>query len=694
MNSTKKTWQKYWLILKYHKFPAIGIFLLTMMLAITTAIKVERTHTVNSKIQLEFPNKDLINSLTTQTNSNKNNEDNEDNIAQEDKENTEINPKISTKKLFEQLRISNAYRESLDYDQFIKKLNIKNDSRTGIIDITYSGKDIQSSKFVVDSVVESYRDEHAATNLSSIENIKGNVNKELALADKNRKAIASKLNNLLTKYDPNILESNPEYLANKIKEIEENIASAQSEIKKVDSKINELKLKLGLDVNQDTAFNQLSETPEQQKLLSQLQEIESQLIIESARFSEASPVIINLQQEKAKIQAQINNSSSSNQNYISVNQNSNDIPEITEQLVTYEAEKKSWLTKIESWKIDQALYQKDNAIAPEIKQQYKELLAKQENAQEKYDTLANKSQQLEILSEQEIANIKVISPAQVKNSLASWNKEIITASGMGLGFILALVTVLTLESKSPSLKTSEEMSQLFDSKVLGEIPNLRKSDFQTAHRLKPVSPAKFVLEAPYSVACEAYKIIYDNLELIKTDRVIKLITVTSPNVAEGKSTFIANLAALITQLGKKVLIIDANLQTPKQEAIWEIDNNLGLTDILKQEAKFEDIVQSPHLNLNVITAGSMVEDYLSLWKSEQMQKFISHIKEKYDLVIFDTPAINLYPDTLKISQFTDGIILVGRIGFTNPETVLEARKLIDKSHQEILGLVVNEKFDN
>ena len=694
MNQTKKSWRKYWLILQYYKFPAIGIFFLTMMLAITAAIKVERIYTVNSKIKIEFPNNDLIDSLTTKETPQKNNQENQDNINQQAQENSEINSATLTKKVFEQLKISDNYIESLDYDQFIKKLDIKNNSRTGIIEITYSGQDIDNTKLVVDFLIESYRNQQSETNLSSIKKIKGKFNQQLALADKNAKTIASKLNNLLTKYDRKILESNSEYLTNKIKEIEKKIASAKTEIKKLDSKINDLKSKLGLNVSQDTASNLVSESPEQQQLLKQLRDIESQLIVETARFSPENPVIINLQEQKAKLEAKINDSDLSSQQYISVNQNNNIIPEVTEQLVNFETEKKSWSTKIESWQIDKARYQKDNAIAPAIKQQYQELLTKNKKAKEQYNKILNKSQQLEIALEENIANIQIIKPSKVKNSLASWNKEIITASGIGLGFILALVTVLTLESKNPSLKTSEEISELFDSKILGEITNLRKSDFQISHRSEPVSPERFVLDAPYSVACEAYKIVYDNLELIKADKVIKLITVASSNIEEGKSTFIANLAAITTQLGKKVLVIDANLQTPKQKVIWRINNNLGLNDILKKEAKFKDVVQSPNLNLDVVTAGSMVEDYLSLWESEQMKEFINHIQEKYDLVIFDTPAINLYPDALKISQFTDGIILVGRIGFTNPQQVLAAKELIEKSHQEILGLVVNDKFSN
>ena len=698
MNNSKKTWQQYWLILQYHRFSAIAIFLLTITLAITTALKVERTYTVNSKIQLESPNRELIDSLTSQETGNTVKTNPQEQITAENPENAknaedlELNYTALTKPLFEQLKTSDKSLETLDYEQFINKLDIKSDYSTDTIEITYSGKDPQNSKLVVNSLIEFYREQKAQIDLANVKKIKDKFNQQLALADKNTKEIASQLKILLTKYDRNILESKPDYLTNKIKETEEKIDLAKSQIKEVESKINNLKSQLGLDLSSETSSNLASGSLEQQELLEQLQEIETQLILESARFNSQSPVIINLKAEKTRLEAKIKNKNLSNPQYLSVNQSNNSITETTEQLVNYEAEKKSWLTKVASWEIDKARYQKDNAIAPEIKQQYQELLVKDKQAKKQYNRLFNQAQQLEVFSEENLANIKIINPTQVKNNLASWNKEIITASGIGLGFIMALVTVLALENRNPSLKTSKEISELFNSKILGEIPNLTKSDFQISHRSKPIAPERFVLEEPYSVACEAYKIVYDNLEQIKTDQVIKLITVASPDLAEGKSTFIANLAALITQLGKKVLIIDTNLPSPKQQEIWHLDNNLGLIDILKQEAEFENVVQAPSLNLNVITTGSMVNDYLSLWKSDQMQEFTNQIQKQYDLVIFDTPAINLYPDALKISQLTDGIILVGRIGFTNPSSVVAAKELIKQSHQEILGIVVNDKF--
>ena len=577
----------------------------------------------------------------------------------------------------------------LDYEQFIKQINIKNNSRQDTIDITYSGKDIASSELIVNSLIESYRSQQAKSEIGNVENIKSKFKQQLDSAEKNAKDIASKLKQLLIKYDRNILESKPGYLANKIAEIESKIVAAKSQIKEIDRKIDGLKIKLGLVPQNINNTGSL----EQQKLFSQLQEVETKLITEGSRFSSQSPVIINLQAEKARIEAQIRNSNFANQQYVSVNQNNSSITATTEQLVGYEAEKKSLTTQVASWEIDKARYQKDNAIAPEIKQQYQELLTQDQQAKKQYNNLLSKYQQLEIISEDNITNVKIISPTQVKNSLASWNKEIIVASGIGLGFILSLLTVSVLDGCNSSIKTREEIGELLDSKILGNIPDLRKSDFHISQRSTSIPPERFVLEEPYSVACEAYKIVHDNLQQTRKEQKIQAITITSSNTSEGKSTLVSNLASLTTQLGQKVLIVDANLQNPRQKSIWNIDNNLGLTDILQQEVAFDEIVQAPSLNLNLITAGSLVENSESLWESKEIKDFIKYIRQRYDLIIFDTAAISVNLDALKLGQLTDGMILVSRIGFTNPNQSLETKKLIKESKQDILGLVVNDKFN-
>ena len=119
-----------------------------------------------------------------------------------------------------------------------------------------------------------------------------------------------------------------------------------------------------------------------------------------------------------------------------------------------------------------------------------------------------------------------------------------------------------------------------------------------------------------------------------------------------------------------------------------------MTNFLKSNAKFEDIVKSPSLNLDVITTGFILGDGLSLLQSETMPELINRVKEKYDLIIFDTPSINLYPNALTINKFTDGLLLVGRTGVTDVQSIMRTKELIEKSQQRVLGIVINDKNAN
>ena len=75
-----------------------------------------------------------------------------------------------------------------------------------------------------------------------------------------------------------------------------------------------------------------------------------------------------------------------------------------------------------------------------------------------------------------------------------------------------------------------------------------------------------------------------------------------------------------------------------------------------------------------------------------MKQLVNYIKQKYDVIIFDTPSINLYPNALTINKFTDGMILLAKTGVTSLTSVMRTKDLIDKSQQVVLGLVVNDKM--
>lgn len=192
MNKTKKSWQEYWLMFQYYKFPAIATFLLTIILAITAALKVERTYIVNSKIKLESVNKEIIDSLTSPEAISTNNPSD---IEQKNSQSlVDLEQKSTTlsKQVFEKLKTENNYLATVDYEQFVKQLDINNNSQTDTIEITYSGKDINSSRLVVNSLIESYQNQQAQTELSNVSKIKDKFNQQLAFLIKIRKKLPVK----------------------------------------------------------------------------------------------------------------------------------------------------------------------------------------------------------------------------------------------------------------------------------------------------------------------------------------------------------------------------------------------------------------------------------------------------------------------------------------------------------------------
>ena len=93
--------------------------------------------------------------------------------------------------------------------------------------------------------------------------------------------------------------------------------------------------------------------------------------------------------------------------------------------------------------------------------------------------------------------------------------------------------------------------------------------------------------------------------------------------------------------------------------------------------------------LDILPAGQYPTEYLSLLKSQRMSELIAQCREEYDLVIVDTPPVLIFADALTISRNTDGIVLVGRVGVTNPQAAKDAKELLQQFNQKVFGLVVN-----
>jgi len=193
----------------------------------------------------------------------------------------------------------------------------------------------------------------------------------------------------------------------------------------------------------------------------------------------------------------------------------------------------------------------------------------------------------------------------------------------------------------------------------------------------------FTLDNPKSVVSEAFRTLRTNIQFADIDKNKKVLVFTSPRQREGKSTVSSNLAYLVAESGKKILSIDCDMRKPRVHKIFGFNNLSGLTNILIGENSLEDVVHThpTQKNLHVLTSGPIPPNPAELLGSNRMKNFLDSIRDKYEMIIIDSPPI--------LSTIADGTILVLEAGETEIEIAVHAVEQLRKVNANILGTVLN-----
>jgi capsular exopolysaccharide synthesis family protein len=176
------------------------------------------------------------------------------------------------------------------------------------------------------------------------------------------------------------------------------------------------------------------------------------------------------------------------------------------------------------------------------------------------------------------------------------------------------------------------------------------------------------LTHPQGKVTEAFKTLRANLLLSYTDPPRKVFLITSPHAHDGKTTIATNLAVVMAQTERRVLLVDADLRNPSVHKVFNMENGDGLRERLLTETY--DLMPStsghglPLDGLTVITAGEEVPNPSELLESKRMERFLAYARTHYDAVIIDSPPVLAVSDALVLSPLVDGIVVVLRSGMT------------------------------
>ena len=193
---------------------------------------------------------------------------------------------------------------------------------------------------------------------------------------------------------------------------------------------------------------------------------------------------------------------------------------------------------------------------------------------------------------------------------------------------------------------------------------------------------------PFAVV-ESYKAIRTNLSFLLSSSKSNVVTITSPNSGEGKSTTAANMAIAFSQLGERVLLIDADMRRASLHKKLKTDNGDGLSNILAGMANVDDCIRKINDSLFFLPSGRIPPNPSELLGSPAFEKLINTVSPLYNCVIIDTPPMSVVSDAVIVAPRTAGIVLVVRDRQTHNDDVKHAIDSAEFAGIKILGAVIN-----
>ncbi|WP_427161997.1 GumC family protein [Aliinostoc sp. HNIBRCY26] len=565
--------------------------------------------------------------------------------------------------------------------------------------VGYVSSDPNLAKIVVNQVMKSYIANNILANRSEVMAAGDFIAKQLPGAKKElEEAQKSLLEFKVQNKFVNLQEESSGLVKNTL-DIDSELNNARAQLAETVTREKQILSQLNLPADKAVDISSLSQASGVQEALIELQKIQTQLKIQQTRYTDANPIIINLKNQEVALKSLLEQRTTDYLGYyIPTDSAKLQIGEIKRQLSLelgrLQSQRLGLQRKIISLSSLKRFYDQRLAAIPNLEKSQGELEQRLSIAKKNYETLLIKYEEIKIIESQTIGNARILEYAEVDSSPSAGKKKTMLLIGSVVGGLLfGVAAAFLLDVIDRRVKTAKEAEDLFGYTLLGLIPTIDNSKNQISNSgddtLNEATRCVIVETSPLSIIHESFGMLQANLKFISLDKKIRTIAITSSIAGEGKSEVAANLAAVIAQTGRKVLLIDADMRRSSQHHLWNLINSKGLSNVVVEQDDFLDTVQSVNKNLSVLTSGVIPPNPLALIDSEAMKFLIERLSQKYDYIVFDTPPLLGNADAAVLSTLADGVLIVARIGVVDSTSVNAAKSLLSRSEVNVLGIVAN-----
>lgn len=375
-----------------------------------------------------------------------------------------------------------------------------------------------------------------------------------------------------------------------------------------------------------------------------------------------------------------------------------------------------------------AHFSRDLARIPGQEADFNRLQRQPKVLEDMYGMLQTKLKEAEIAAAAVDATVQVVDSAVAPNKPVRPRALLDLAAALVLGTVIGLLLAVAREHLDSTVRTREQLQTITEVPVLGLIPRItvrtmdpavkrlaihlkrkvrrerapvplvglqppsRKSDLS-----RSAAAIKRALETDVesrSGIIEAFGQLQTNIQYARPDRLVKSIVVTSALPGEGKTTTAVNLALTLAQHGTSVLLIDADLRCGSVASAFDIVSAPGLSELLEGKAQLEGVLHRLEVGgmgrLSVIPSGLVPANPGGVLLSNELRELLEEAEREYDIIIIDSPPLNVVADAAILSGVTQGVVLVARSGVTAKAAISYAAEQLRLVRAPLFGTILND----
>jgi len=283
--------------------------------------------------------------------------------------------------------------------------------------------------------------------------------------------------------------------------------------------------------------------------------------------------------------------------------------------------------------------------------------------------------------------LKELNPATIGMPAGPYPSRYIVG-GAAAGLLLMSGLALLMDLADRSYRSPDEIVADLGKPILGHIPAMELQSLKKI--VESVDSSIIALHHSRGRIAEAFRSVRTCLFFSSRETELKVIQVTSPVPGDGKSTLSANLAVTMAQSGRRVLLLDADFRRPRQQKLFGIEAKVGMAQVLEGKAELDEATYvSCVANLSILPGGQHPSNPAELLSSNRFAEMIEILREKYDIIVIDTPPVLAVSDPSVVAAIADGVVVAMRLRRNVRPLAARTFSLLESVKANVLGVVVN-----